>query len=1159
MNTNRIFRLFAASALVLGTIFGCTKDEQNPANAVAAGVASLTFEATGAEPQLLPVYADGSWTMECDADWITFDHMSFYGSKDITVTVTDNVVDGELDFPRHADVFIKSASASTSSDKNYKVTIYQEGNKFRGVKDITVSEAINLDDERVASVPHATVMAIGDGAFIASDGKANILVIGQPEGAAVGSDVMFVGDKSSEFGVPSVAMERFAVNAAGEAKLPEAKAIDVDNYTSTHSDYITVDGSLVEKTIRFADKKNRIDVVFASADLNLASLNRHKVSVTGYYVGKVDANTKNDAIIVVSIKDGGEDESLIPYPVKWAMGAGAASAGVLNYTTESFAATNKIDPIQGFGYISYIPACEPALDWQGTWDSAKEIETIIGNGNNKYARDIQASNPRITGTWPGDFWLFCGDGAIKAGSKVQVKFESRVSATNHMFWQIEYYDGEVWKVAGDVQTTDVTGETITYTHSMNPDAATNVKVDPIVTFNHNNEHCYFRFRCMANWQANGTGPLAARNGGTGRLSVNDTGETGVEWWPSITIIEEGDGVDRPDVDPVMANIITNPDYLAFEGKPAAPKTLNITSDYDFTLESTVDWITLDVTSGVAGEKTAVTVTCEESVSSSLREGKIVISSADSKKSVPVIQSAAGQDIDPMISIDANYKTIDYKGQVVKVKVQSTVDYTVTPDVDWIALTPDTKTLVTKDEVSLYILENASETETRTGHVVFANTEKGIESVLTIEQGVHPGVPAIFEDDFSWLDPFIAMYNSDEANGGKKIGDTVGAADKNANAPNAYTAAPFSGEDFWKAFADKGYTDLNPSDKLIYPQDAYLKFSRTGGHNTGIQLSLEKYMSATQAIDVSFDFSMMIQGDGTVDAGPVCLVIAGNGTFADGTKIASFTSAQETNQLFWNKAKATILGADSSTKLTFMLGRVIKEDGTYNWNVSGAGRFFLDNILIVPGESPIVYSDDFSWLSPAIKAYNEAKPAAPCSDWIYGTYDDLAARIKYSNDNSFNLNSTVEGWADVLANNGYVHLHPQTYCQYAQGTPENPYMKFCKGNTQDGLSFQPFRKAYDEVTLSFDWAIHMTNSALDAVNIQIVLEGAGEFENGTKTSDPVASGMTEVADPFFTNTKFVIKNVNASTVVKICCKEGFDGNFATSGQHRYYIDNILIVK
>ena len=1155
----------AASLLALGMLSACKKTEELlPSTVVAAEYESLTFEVEQNEPQVLPVYSDGLWTVECDAEWITLDCLSGHGNMDITVSVTDNILEGEADFPRQANLILKAGLQNTGKD--YSVTIYQKGNKYKGVSDITVTEALALEDNRVAQIPVSTVVAVANDAFVISDGTSNIIVYGAVEAEIkVGDTVNLTGERVSTYGIPAINLdvELFEITATGgEVSYPEPNALsDLDEYKGESSEYLAVSGSLVGSQMRFADKDKRLDLVLVPQGFDLAALNLHKIVAYGYYVGVYE---KNPALLITKLTDVELDESLVPYPVVWAIGDGAKAAGVLNYTTESFAAKNALESIKGFGTISYIPACDPPLDFLAEWDAAAEQKSLIDNGNDKFKRDISANNPRITGAWPGDFWLLKGDGEIKAGSKVQVKFESRVSATNPKFWQLEFYDGDHWKVAGDVYETDETGSAITYTHQMASDGSTNIKVSTTVTYNHNTEHCWFRFRCMANWQANGQGPLAARNGGTARLSVTDVTEAGVEWWPTITIVEEGDGEDRPDTDPVMANIICNPDYLAFEGKPDGAKKITVTSDYDFTVESSVDWLHLDVTSGLAGEKTEIMVTCDESVSSSLREGKLVIASADSKHSVPVIQSAAGQDVDPMISIDGNSRSINYKGQTVKVKVQTTIDYTVSSDVDWISLTPETKTLIQKDEVTLYILENASETETRTGHVTFGNEELGLQTVLTVEQGVHPGVPAIFEDDFSWLAPFNAQYA--DLNSGKKVGDTVGEANKDANAPNVYTTAPFNTEEFAAAFAEKGYVDLNPSENLIYAQDQYLKFSRTKGHNTGIELNLGKYVEGTQSVDLSFDYAMMLQGSDAVDEGPVTVLIIGDGTFADGSKRVDFVSAQQTGQFFWNKAKATMLGVTSNTKIRFLMGRVIQEDGSYKWNVSGAGRFFLDNILVVPGEDPVVFKETFDWLAPVMESICEVK-GTPCSDFIYGTYDDLAARINDSNSNSFNIQSEYDklpgnesgSWEAFLKEVGYSHLHT-TWCMYLQGTVENPYLKFCKGSNQDGLAFQPFSKSYDELTISFDWASHQTASALDGVHLQVVIEGDGEFENGTKSSTPADQLRTDhESEPVFTHSSFVIKNVNASTVIKICCQEGFEGNFKASGQHRYYLDNIVISK
>ena len=113
-------------------------------------------------------------------------------------------------------------------------------------------------------------------------------------------------------------------------------------------------------------------------------------------------------------------------------------------------------------------------------------------------------------------------------------------------------------------------------------------------------------------------------------------------------MEEGDGVDRPDTDPVIANIVPSPDYLAFEGTPEGPLTLTVTSDYDFTVVANADWISIDKAEGAANESVEILVTCEPSTMSTLRQSSITIYSADGKKNVPVIQSAAGQDLNPFV-------------------------------------------------------------------------------------------------------------------------------------------------------------------------------------------------------------------------------------------------------------------------------------------------------------------------------------------------------------------------------------------------------------------------------------------------------------------------------------------------------------------------------
>ena len=97
---------------------------------------------------------------------------------------------------------------------------------------------------------------------------------------------------------------------------------------------------------------------------------------------------------------------------------------------------------------------------------------------------------------------------------------------------------------------------------------------------------------------------------------------------------------------------------------------------------------------------------------------------------------------------------------------------------------------------------------------------------------------------------------------------------------------------------------------------------------------------------------MIQGDGTVDDVKLVVVVEGDGEFANGTKYSDLiTQAQGSGDIFWTHAKTTVKGATANTRLVIVMYRVLEGyetaayTGNYNYKVSGAGRFFLDNIKI----------------------------------------------------------------------------------------------------------------------------------------------------------------------------------------------------------------------
>ena len=146
--------------------------------------------------------------------------------------------------------------------------------------------------------------------------------------------------------------------------------------------------------------------------------------------------------------------------------------------------------------------------------------------NGKAARTVGASgHPYVTGVWPGDYWLFTlgeADGPqYPAGTKLHINFLTRLSGTGQKYWLLEYWDGQAWQAAADVQDGAV-GEgdaAQSFKYNFEPTtSSSNSTVDVTWTLAAATSTPMFRYTCMANWQANGNGALEAPNGGTCRIA-----------------------------------------------------------------------------------------------------------------------------------------------------------------------------------------------------------------------------------------------------------------------------------------------------------------------------------------------------------------------------------------------------------------------------------------------------------------------------------------------------------------------------------------------------------------------------------------------------------------------------------------------------------------
>jgi len=996
---NNLFRISAI--LLLASPFTSCKEEELVKPSALLTESSLTFEAKAEESQSFRIASDSDWMIDVDEPWITVDPMSGSNTMDVNVTVEDNYTGGVMNAPRQGLITIMNK-------RGYKVTttIYQNGDAYLGAPEGNVAKVADLDSASRAKVLSATVAAVSTTGFVVTDGTVNMFVDGKAEVKA-GDVVDFNGKTSKISGIPSFVLDQVEVKSTAEVTYPTPVAIDkAPSVLPDKVTYVKLTGTLIGSTLRFADKTTCSLLVPADAE-TFNKVNTHKVDVLAYYIGIIK---KDVTVVPVSFVDNGQDESvgvklpfrddfswLAPYidaansklpeanKISDCVGAVTSSAdGCANlYTTLADNGCNVLGELRSRGYTDLNPAFKtiylqdayfkfgagkkqsgltlPLFRLDGEQDivvSFKWCSQMQGDGNiDKTQLVLEIDGP----------------GKVEPASKSDKISEpvSHSQATGKMFWQ-------------DVMFT-IKGAT----------TATAISFHPTV-FGHE----------------------GAQESGYYRYYVDDI---------EVMLASEA----------VKANINVeglDSDLITFEGTPEAPYTFKVSSDVDFKVSASANWLHIENGSGLAGETKTVSVTCDPSELSVLRKGEITIKSGVTTKKIQVVQSAAGQELDPFISIkEGNSVAVLGQGDEFAVTVQANTSFETKIDADWIQLLPSTTAKVEWTPLKFKAAANLTGAA-RTGTVRFVKGD--IESVLTVKQDkfepsikvtttdnavpsegkslpVHivsnvdftasaagmtlpvssakagtydlsipvpanTGTPrklsvtfenaeydykttfeiyqaggsVVFSDDFSWVAPMVSAWN--DANSGKKIGDTVGSSGKDAEAPNVYSDATIKAS-FAAAFKAQGYEDLNPSAKLIYLQDQYLKLGRTGGKNNAIRLPAATALTSPSDVFVEFDHATMCQGDGTCDDAKIVLVIDGDGEFENGTKCSDILPViQENGTYRWTHSGTLVKGMTSETRLVVVMYRVVmskdsegvyKFNNKYNFKVSGAGRIFLDNIKI----------------------------------------------------------------------------------------------------------------------------------------------------------------------------------------------------------------------
>ena len=988
---NKIFSISAA--LVCVSLAGCQEEEMVKPSALLCDP-SLTFAAKDAEPQTLTVASDEEWMIDVPVDWIDVDPVRGSNTVAVTVTVADNFEGGVMSLPRNATITI-------ANKRGYSVTavIYQKGDNYVGVSEMTIAEFNKIDDGAFAKIPGGQVMAVSADGFVISDASGNLFVESK-EKVNAGDKVFIAGEKVSKYGAAAILAGEVTVNSNEEVVLPAPVPFD----PSTHNVpvFVTAESGILGSNLVFEPALS-VDVVAvelkAGSEVDLAAVNMHNIAYQGYLLGVEEGVA---SILITSLEDKGINDNLEAYfyddfswmkpfieasGVKVGDSIGENNAGADAPNLRSNASLGLLlDEFLARGYEDLNPGPKVIYPQAYYWKFGKTSSATANNNNGLKLPVIEFKGSELVNAIIEFDWAahMTGSGNI---DKVQIVVE-------------------VPEGAGLFEN------------------GTNVS-DPLITTQEKGQLAWQHATVLLKGATNKS-----------RISIRPYQYESVtpdqQRWHLDNIKIKDSGV--PYADPVYAKLTLSDEIVTFEGTPEGPATITVKSDNPWTITKAygADWFSIDVLEGNANEDVAVTVNCEQSLSTTLRTGYFTIASADTRKNIYVVQSAAGGELDPLISVvtDKSTSALLGEGDTFDVTVQSNIDYQLEISDSWIteAEVPSTRGLVEKSYHSFTLAPNLTGA-TRSGYIRFYNEDKNIEAYVMIKQdNFEPridvivssqtrfipaagmtlpvriesnvdftatsdeitlpvseavagnydlsvqvkantgltrdakvtfynakydftyvyaieqhGSDVIFADDFSWVQPVVDAAKSSDP--GEY--DTVGSKNLGAKAPNLYSSEALS--DIFVPLRDKmGYVIPGKADganNVVYVQECYLKMGKTKS-SSQTSLTLPSINAGGKDYVLSMDWARMVQGDGTIDNYTLTWVIVGNGTFENGTKYSDpFETPQGLGEIFWTKISAVVKGADADTRITVVATDLLnKETGAINYKASGGRRMFIDNIV-----------------------------------------------------------------------------------------------------------------------------------------------------------------------------------------------------------------------
>lgn len=620
----------------------------------------------------------------------------------LTLTAEENAGD----VAREAKIVIQGAATISAVE----IAITQKMDRFRAMSPISVTEALALQADALAKIGGAQVMALTTNGFIISDGASNMFVEGKASVAA-GDKLTVTGDIAAINGITALKLDEATVSGNEEVVYPEPKVVD-ESYVPAKVEYVKVAASYLSGG-KLSVNGKQCAIVYKSVK-DLSALVGHEVELVGYCVG---IDSKLAALVVLSYTDNGKTPIVgkaLPFRDNFDWVAPLVQWDKDNGRTTGDSMGDKKTVNYGNAYA--IPDFEATFTGQMGYESmfySSKTVYVCGGNYLKFSKTNNCNGVRLPAF------------AIEGSDDLRLTFDWGKNDTDAVELEVEI-EGK--------GTIDGASKSAVLT------------VDEGFTWK--NE-------------------VILINGATSetRICIRPTTYTGAvatdgklyRWFLDNVEVVSMAGMKEANIEVTGAdnNLIT------FEGLEPEAANLTVTSDSDFTVNCTASWLHLDVTEGLAGEPTAIVVSCDPSDLSVMRKDVITIKSGLSEKQIQVIQSAAGQALKPFISIVGG-NSLSFKGAASEqtVSVQANVPYeiSVASGSDWLTATKvETKAAVEFSDVIISASENKG--AERVGIIAFSNPDENLVAYLTVIQAESTVTLAKWFLDGSTMDSYKDHFTS----------------------------------------------------------------------------------------------------------------------------------------------------------------------------------------------------------------------------------------------------------------------------------------------------------------------------------------------------------------------------------------------------------------